>query len=135
MRERNLQIVRTMLERGLAGDFESIRQYISDDFVATEAESLPYPGLFKGFDGYVGLMVALSRTWEGLGFDVEQLIADDKTVAIRGTLRGRRGEHAFEMPVVEMWDFLDEKLVASRPFYFDTKEIADIYAATRDVLA
>lgn len=129
MREQNLQTVKTMIDRGLAGDFESVRQYVSDEFVATEADCLPYPGEFRGFEGYVNLMMALAEAWADLAFDVEQLIADDRTVAIRGTLSGRRGYRSFAMPVVELWDFEDGKLVASRPYYFDTKELADIYSA------
>lgn len=130
MREQNLHIVETMIDRGLAGDFESIRQFVADDFVATEADCLPYRGEFRGFDGYVSLMMALAEAWDDLAFDIEQLIADDRTVAIRGTLSGQRGGKKFAMPVVELWDFEQGKLIASRPYYFDTKELADLYAET-----
>lgn len=129
MREQNLETVKTMIERGMVGDFEGIREFISPEFVATEADSLPYPGEFRGFEGYVALMTALASTWEGLAMEVHQLIADGDTVAIRGTLSGRRGDRSFSMPLVEIWQFREGKLMESQPYYFDTKLLADIYDA------
>jgi len=131
MREVNLKVVNTMLERGGAGDVEGLREFVHPEFVAVEADSLPYPGTFRGFEGYVELMGRLVSTWEDFGVELVQLIADDDAVALQIILRGRRGDRSFEMPACEIWKFRDGKLISATPYYFDTKKLADLYEATR----
>jgi predicted ester cyclase len=120
-----------MLEKGAAGDFEALRQYIDPEFVTIEADSLPYPGSFFGFDGYMQIMRKLFETWQDLRWDILGLIADGDSIAVRLVLHGRRGSRTFSMPVCEIWEFRNAKVFRATPYYFDTKLLADLFASTQ----
>lgn len=129
VRERNLDVVRTMLEKGLAGRFDEIRQFIADDFVCLEPEGLPYRGSYHGWDGYMAVMGALGAAWDDLSVDLIGLIGDDTAVAVRCVLKGtgKNGGERFAMPVTEIWEMRDGQVTKVTPFYFDTNALAVIY--------
>lgn len=131
MREINLKVLDTMLKKGAAGDFEALREYIDPEFVAIEADSLPYPGSFFGFDGYMEVMKKLFETWQDLRWDILGVIADGDSIALRLMLHGRRGSKKFSMPACEVWEFRNGKVIRATPYYFDTKLLADLFESTK----
>jgi len=132
MRETNLKIVETVLEKGAAGKLDELSQYFHTDWVCVEADSLPYSGTFKGFEGgYLRLMKEMLETWDDLSWDIKNIIADDHSVVVLLDLKGRLGDQTFDMPVCEVWEFRDGKIVRSTPYYFDTKIMSDIYEASK----
>jgi ketosteroid isomerase-like protein len=116
-----------MYQLGAAGDFEGLKQYLAPDFFCVEAESLPYGGTYHGFDGYVKLFTTIFGLWEDAEAEIESLIADQNSVAARVVLKGRVGDERFSMPLCEVWDLRDGKIVKVTPYYFDTKVLADLF--------
>jgi ketosteroid isomerase-like protein len=136
LREQNLKIARTMYAKGLAGEFEALKQFVDPDFLCVEPEGLPYRGSYRGFDGYLGLFTALSSTFDDLGFEILAMVADDKSVWTRILLHGRakHGE-SFSMEITEVWEIRDGKVYKISPYYFDTKAIADLYERSQRAAA
>jgi ketosteroid isomerase-like protein len=136
LREQNLKIVDTMLEKGLAGDFEALKQFVDPDFLCVEPDGLPYRGSYRGFDGYLGLFKALLATFDDLGFDRLGIVADDKSVWTRVELHGRaKNGESFSMQVAEIWEIRNGRVFKITPYYFDTKTLAEICERPRKTKA
>lgn len=124
----NEQIVRKMLENGLAGNFDAIRSHIGDDYVCRLPEGLPYGGVYRGWDGYTEVFGKIIDFFETVEFGPNTFLANDDTVVILSRLRGtvRRSGQAVDMPLAEVWELADDKVIAITAFYHDTKRLADL---------
>lgn len=100
------------------GDWERINSLLTDDFVVTEAESLPMAGVYRGksalrelFERVMGMVdvVALDRH--------DLLIGPDSAIAV---LSMRFADpNLAPAEICEMFRFRDGKCCEIKPFYFD----------------
>ena len=129
---KNITIVRTALDNARAGRLDDAKPFFADDFILYEAEGLPFGGVYRGWQGYIEVLKKLNQFWSsGRKQDSREFIpyGDDKVI-IHFTLDGhitKNGQHV-QMPVVAIWELKNGKILSIRPFFFDTKRIADLAA-------
>jgi ketosteroid isomerase-like protein len=130
--QENIEIVRAALDNARAGRLDAAEPFFADDFILYEAEGLPFGGVYRGWRGYTEVLEKLNQFWSpGRAQHAREFIpyGDDKVI-IHFTLDGnitKNGRHV-QMPIVAIWELRDGKISSIRPFFFDTKRIADLAA-------
>ena len=109
---------------------EKLAEFIAEDCVVHEAESLPVGGDWKGVQGFIDLMVAVRTTFPNFLFELESIVTDDNQAAIKAKISGDTPGGRFKIPLVEYWTFRDSKAIDVLPVWHDTKLVADLYNAT-----
>jgi ketosteroid isomerase-like protein len=130
--QKNINIVRTTLDNARAGRLDDARPFFADDFILYEAEGLPFGGVYRGWQGYLEVLDKLNKFWSaGRAQASREFIPyGENKVIIHFTLDGhitKNGKHV-QMPIVAIWELKDGKIYSIRPFFFDTKLIADLAA-------
>ncbi len=105
------------------GDFDTAETLLTDDFFITEAESLPYAGVYKGKTALRELYTKVMGMMDVAGLEITAHCTTD-------------GEHACTLlqfsfadpklapaPLAEMYKFHDGKVCEIKPFYFDPAPI------------
>jgi ketosteroid isomerase-like protein len=131
LRARNAQIVETILNNARAGNLDVIEGYFAEDFVLHNAPGLPYGGDYFGWSGYVEQCDKLNSFWANAIHHEREFIAvgDDRVFVHFWIDRdiAHNGQRV-KMPIVAIWELKEGKVTRIRPFYFDTKRIADLAA-------
>lgn len=129
---KNIDIVRTALDNARAGRLDDARPFFAEDFILYEAEGLPFGGVYRGWRGYVEVLDKLNKFWSpGRAQGSRDFIPyGENKVIIHFTLDGQitKNGKRVQMPVVAIWELVDGKISRIRPFFFDTKLIADLAA-------
>jgi ketosteroid isomerase-like protein len=112
------------------GDFVSLEKLVARDAVYSQAEGLPYGGTYKGFEEWMGMFKKVA-----VYFDL-QLVSDpilhkdsqNKSVAASFSIKfkSKKSGQEFTMPIMELFELRDGKILRVQPFYFDTKKISDL---------
>jgi ketosteroid isomerase-like protein len=108
------------------GDLVALGAMLDPEFRVSEADGLPYPGVFRGIEGWQALAAQVRRTWSGLRV-VPLEIHDAGEVAVLRlhlTGRGRETGTPIDTTVLELWRFRDDKLLEILPYYWDTHAAA-----------
>ncbi len=121
----NKNIVKAFLEAAQCRDIETMRRLMDPRAKVVEAASLPYGGEYQGVDGFLRLVRRVFTTFADIHVDIQDFIAEGEHVAVLATMSGKRKKdgESFEMPIAEIWHVLNGRIMAIRPFYFDTQEI------------
>ncbi|CAJ1511082.1 nuclear transport factor 2 family protein [[Mycobacterium] burgundiense] len=95
---------------------------MDEDFVTYEAESLPFGGEHRGPAANQRLVESISRYVDFASIKMDQFLAGGDLVMALGTVvwRGVDGDQALEMPLGEIWEVRNRRLISARPFYLDT---------------
>jgi ketosteroid isomerase-like protein len=120
--EQVLQLVDALYDATGVGDFDKAEEYLTDDFFITEADTLPFAGVYKGktalrdlFTKVMGMMdvAGLNRVQTTSGGDYAVTILSfefvDPTLA--------------PAHLCELFRFRDGKVCEIRPYYFDPAPI------------
>ena len=104
------------------GDVETVNAILSPDVVVHEAESLPYPGTFRGHAGFWELMAKVAESWEGLQARDFRFYTNPDGVLARLTLTAtsKATGEKLAQELIEAWTVIDGQLKEGRIFYFDT---------------
>ena len=116
-------ILEKFLELGRARNLAALRAMVTEDIQIKEAESLPFGGEYVGWAGYLELTnkvfgkirkvrLELMGTWDG---PQQSLVAHFVLNAV-----SKRTEKEISMPLLEIWEFKNDKISAITPFYYDT---------------
>ena len=116
-------ILEKFMEFGRSRDMAALQAMITEDIRIQKAPSLPFGGVYVGWAGYLevtdklfGKMrkvhLELIETWDGPQCS---LIAHFMLNAV-----SKRTQEAICMPLLEKWEFKDDKVAAITPFYYDT---------------
>ena len=106
-----------------AGEFDTLGGMLDPDFFVTEAEGLPYAGVYRGAQGWRDLSAAIIKTWAGFRLEFIEYAgesADTLVLRFRLTGRSRTTQKPFDTTVLELWRFRDGLLREIVPYYFDT---------------
>ncbi len=130
----NLQHVKDFINLIRGGGWQEATRFLHEDVVIPEAPSAPYPGEWRGHAGFRALGVRMQELWERDWDYGEYLYAETedgvvfKQNVFRATskISGRK----LSMPVVEVFQFKDGLIVENRPYYWDTKGLADVHDAS-----
>ncbi len=97
-----------------------------------EAASLPYAGEYEGVDGFLRLVRRVFTTFADINVAIQDYIAEGEHVVVLATMSGKRKKdgESFEMPITEIWQVLDGRIMEIRPFYFDTQEVNRLASST-----
>lgn len=122
-----LQIVKTMLDNGIVGNWDIVRPLVADDLVIFLPIGLPYGGTYRGWQGYRDVFAAMGEFWGDITFGPSEFFPAHNKVTIVSYLKGRVAKtgKSTSMPLAEVWEVRDGKVSRITAFYFDTKTIAD----------
>ena len=110
-----------------AGDWEAVDEYMSDDLVIVEAESLPYGGLYPGRTALRDLFAKVMAYWIDPSIEMHAITAGEDrgvglpTLHVTSRQTGRR----LALDIAETFRFRDGKLIEIKPYYFDTHLIVE----------
>jgi ketosteroid isomerase-like protein len=107
-----------------------VKTFLDPGIRVIEAESLPYPGVWEGLDGFVTLLETVFGIWKDCHLDVRHLVADGEWVVALLEMRGAETKSGipFKMPMAEVFRVKNGKVVEITPYYFDTKLLHDLHA-------
>lgn len=130
MSHHNIQVVQSAYDRLACGDVPGILALLDPQVEVTEAESLPYGGIYHGHTGVQELLGKMFAAWEVFQAHPVRLVADgDEVIAflqISGKLRG--SGQPIDMPALEVFTLHHQKIVAIQPYYWDTAVLAGLWA-------
>jgi ketosteroid isomerase-like protein len=110
-------------------DIEQALSCLHPDIVLKEADSLPYPGIFQGRDGYRKFLGILAATFAVTVQNTEFLDAGTHVVGRMDlTFKSRANGRSVTMPVVEIYKIKDGLITDMDAYYKDTKAIYDLTA-------
>jgi len=129
MSQSKVEIVQDMYAALAAGELDRMKGYLHPDVFVTEADCLPYSGIWRGPDGYLELVNTVVGTFDDLDVTVNAMTEVDNMVICVSEFRGKnKAGVAFEMPLIEVFYFRGEKICEVRPYYFDTHKLAELCA-------
>ncbi len=129
MGQSNKEKIEAMFAALAAGDIEKMKSYLHPDVVVTEADCLPYAGVYRGPDAYMELVNKLFEAWDDVDVSVKAMVEEGDIVISISELSGKnKAGVAFTMPMAEVFYFTDGKLSEVRPYYYDTNKLAELYA-------
>jgi ketosteroid isomerase-like protein len=120
--EQILQLVDDLYAATGVGDFDKAEEYLTDDFFITEADTLPFAGIYKGktalrdlFTKVMGMMdvSGLNRVQTTTGGDFAVTILSFEFV----------NPELAPAHLCELFGFRDGKICEIRPYYFDAAPI------------
>lgn len=136
--ERNKQAVRAMYEALTGGDpasaFTVMQAVFAPDVVVYQPDSLPYGGVYHGFEGFLGMMAtAAGRHFDSGRIGLEKMVADGDNVVVRWRypFRASADDEFVDVEVNEWLTFRDGKIIEARPFYWDTAQLMKAAAAAK----
>jgi ketosteroid isomerase-like protein len=132
IQKKNIATIQMALKNAFAANFEVLAPIIADDFTIYEAEGLPFGGVFKGMEGYVKCMKGIADFFDNnKTLEPPHFVPDgDNRVLMMTGIDGhiRKNGQPVKMPTISTWDFKDGKILTVRPYFFDTKKVADLAA-------
>lgn len=110
-----------------AGDWTAVAEYMSDDLVIREADSLPYGGDYTGRNALRDLFGKVMAFWDDPSIEMHAITAgQDHGVGILTlSVTSRRTGRRLTLDIAEMFRFRDGKLVEIKPYYYDTHMIVE----------
>jgi uncharacterized protein len=125
----NIDVVRQDFDAVRARDLEQLLATYHPDIVIREAPSLPYGGVYRGFDGAAAHAAGYARTWDRLQAaeqrsPEEQLLDAGEHVIAQWRLRAT-GAHGVQLdaPVISLFTLRDGKVAELQMFHFDTEAV------------
>ncbi|MEO0033203.1 MAG: hypothetical protein RIS94_2961 [Pseudomonadota bacterium] len=110
------------------GDWDTAASMLTDDFFVTEADTLPFAGVYRGNNALRELYSKVMGMMDVAGLDVvETCVGKDHAVTI---LSFRFADPALPPAhLCELFRFRDGKVCEIRPYYFDPAPIVAACAA------
>ncbi|UWY30221.1 nuclear transport factor 2 family protein [Flavobacterium sp. TR2] len=110
-------------------DFDALAGVVADGAVYNQAAGLPYGGTYTGFSEWTK-MFAKSAEFFDLQIEKEPTYFSDASkneVIIYFTMscKSKKSGKTMSVPISEHFDLKDGKIIAVRPFYYDTKQFAE----------
>lgn len=111
------------------GDFKTMATLIADGAAYNQAEGLPYGGRYVGFANWIKMFTQAGSLFD-LTIEKEPTYfsnAEKDGVIMRFTIKctAKKSGKIMSMPIAEHFELSDGKIIAIRPFYFDTWKFAD----------
>lgn len=104
------------------GNWDRAAEMLTDDFFVTEADSLPFAGVFRGKNALRELFTKVMSMMDVAGLDIVESTAGKDHVV---TILSFRFADASLAPahLCELYRFRDGKVCEIRPYYFDPAPI------------
>ncbi|MER6299813.1 nuclear transport factor 2 family protein [Kitasatospora sp. NPDC001539] len=107
--------------------------FFAPDVVLHQADSLPYGGTWRGHSGMTPFFLAMGAAWESFDMAEQEFLAAGETAVVLTQVRARARATGRELsfPILQAITVKDGRITEVRPFYWDTRVIADACAAPR----
>jgi ketosteroid isomerase-like protein len=127
------EVVAEFYRLALAGEIEAMKALIDPNVRLVEAKSLPYGGVHVGLDAFMKVLYGFYEYWKDGKVVVKNLIADGEWCVAMTELTAVSAKSgiAFTTQLAEVHRVRDGRIIESLPFYFDTKELAEIHEGRR----
>ena len=126
----NKAVVEAFLAASGAGDRDALAKIVHPDFEVIEANGLPYAGVWRGAEGFWKLLATVYGYWSDPKIEIVNFIGgeNENAFAIEMTMEGRSAKNGtpFKTSLIEVWTVKDGKLFHIKPYYFDTKLMAEL---------
>lgn len=111
-----------------AGDWDRIESLLTDDFVVSEADTLPMAGVYRGKGALKELYTSVFTLLDAAGLDrVQTTVGGDYAVTI---LSIRFADPSLApAEICELFRFRDGKLCEIKPYYYDPAPVLAACAA------
>ena len=120
-----LETVRQFVASLSAGDLATCNTLVADDLVFAEAECLPFGGEWKGKDGLVGMLTAVSKAYRiKLGEPVISDAGDRVLVRVSGSISSRATGRSLPLDAVDVYTVTDGLISRVDVYYKDAAAVA-----------
>ena len=128
--ERNIKYVRDLFAATGGGDWKTAESMLTADFLVTEADTLPFAGVYRGPGALQKLFEIVMASSGVVGLDIHEITAGgDRAVALLDLLL--EGTPPLRVPLAETFRFRDGKICEIRPYYYDPTPIVSAVAARK----
>jgi ketosteroid isomerase-like protein len=128
--ERNIKYVRDLFAATGGGDWKTAESMLTADFLVTEADTLPFAGVYRGPGALQKLFEIVMASSGVVGLDIHEITAGgDRAVALLDLLL--EGTPPLRVPLAESFRFRDGKICEIRPYYYDPTPIVSAVAARK----
>jgi len=128
--ERNLKVVEALFAATRSGDWATAESMLTDDFFVTEADTLPFAGIYRGRKALHDLFLQVVSSAGVTSLDVHQLTAGgDRVIALVDLVLG--GPPEVRVPLAEVFRLRDQRVCEIKPHYFDPRPLAAAVAARK----
>ena len=116
------KLVDDMYEATGRGDFDGAEQFLTDDLVITEADTLPMAGVYRGKTALRELFIKVMGLMDVAGLErVATTVGDGYAIVI---VRFQFADPSLESAeLCEMFRFRDGQVCEIKPYYFDPAPI------------
>jgi len=130
--ERNIKYVQDLFAATGGGDWKTAESMLTADFLVTEADTLPFAGVYRGPGALQELFEIVMASAGVVGLDIHEITAGgDRVVALLDLLL--EGTPPVRVPLAETFRFKDGRVCEIRPYYFDPTPIVSAVAARRKI--
>jgi nucleoside-diphosphate-sugar epimerase/ketosteroid isomerase-like protein len=110
-----------------AGDLNGALEMVDEEAVWQEAETLPWPGQWRGPDGFARLVGEINTLTEMAVRDVAILPAGEVTeMRVNAVFTSRKSGRRLPMQIVEHYTVREGKIHGANAFYKDTQAVNDL---------
>jgi ketosteroid isomerase-like protein len=128
--ERNIKYVRDLFAATGGGDWKTAESMLTADFLVTEADTLPFAGVYRGPGALQKLFEIVMASAGVVGLDIHEITAGgDRVVALLDLLL--EGTPPLRVSLAETFRFRDGKVCEIRPYYYDQTPIVSAVAARK----
>jgi ketosteroid isomerase-like protein len=112
--------------------FDVLAPFFAPDVELHQADALPYGGIWRGHNGMTQFFLAMGETWETFDMVQQDFLATGENAVVLTQVRARVRATGRELrfPILQMITVRDGQITEVRPFYWDTRAIADACAAS-----
>jgi ketosteroid isomerase-like protein len=130
--ERNIKYVQDLFVATGGGDWKTAEAMLTADFLVTEADTLPFAGVYRGPGALQELFEIVMASAGVVGLDIHEITAGgDRVVALLDLLL--EGTPPVRVPLAETFRFRDGKVCEIRPYYYDPTPIVSAVAARKKI--
>ena len=128
--ESNGQRLRRFIDAFERGDAAEQVSLVHTDVVFYSPESLPYGGKWYGHAGWQNMKRGIAEVWSELSLKITRVIGEDHSdlfvVVADLSAQSRKTGKLYDCEVMEQWHWRDGLLIMVKPYYWDTRRVAEI---------
>lgn len=126
----NRRLVEALYAATGRGDWAAAALLLTDDFLVTEAGTLPFAGVYRGRGALQELFTLVMGSAAVTGLDVHQITTGgDRVVVLLDMILG--GPPEVRVPIAETFRIRDGKVCEIKPYYYDPRPLAAAVEARR----
>ncbi|MGZ3096939.1 nuclear transport factor 2 family protein [Streptomyces sp. H72] len=111
--------------------FDLLAPFFAPDVELHQADSLPYGGTWCGHKGMTQFFLMMGEVWESFDMVEQEFLATGETAVVLTQVRARARATGRELsfPILQAITVKDGRITEVRPFYWDTRAVADACAS------